>query len=232
MSYRDTHPATQTFKEAIPVFFEGHSRLIVNIVDHKYNINGLFFSDAGWDNTGNSLDDSYVHVLYNQKEYTYYTSYTLINVHSCLELFFAKDLDEFYQKVSFLKKRNSLDEYYNILLELLDYLYNLDIIFYNSLVSKYASKLQSKDLVNNQMFHEDIAKYVIKRINNKIDYDTIRSGIDFIYKKYYDYNDDRKRKRAVNNTMLDNYENYDYFFPIYHLNPYEPEDFNKFKKPR
>ena len=229
ISYYSVNPTKEEFDEVIPVEFVGHRRAIVNIVDSKYNINGLFFSDVSWDNTGHELIDSYLYFLYNQKQYTYNKAYTLFDTYGCIELFFSDNLEEFYKRVNFLKQRNTFDKYYDILMELLSYLYDLDIIFYNVITNKYHEDIESRAIVNNNAFYDDIGSYIVRRVNRKINYETLRKGIDFIYKNYYGFDDSLKREEEIDAVLQSNSDFNEYFFPVEYLNPEEKEDFNNFK---
>ena len=86
-----------------------HSRLRVNIVDPKYDIDGFYISDPTWDNV---LDqDTYNFSLITEDDYSrmYRYNYTILDEH---ELLSVHSLEEFYSKVNIyldkelIKKQN------------------------------------------------------------------------------------------------------------------------------
>ena len=76
----------------------GHARLMVTLVDPKYNINGIYIADPTWDN---SLDlDLYTHTLMTHDEYNEMNNTNFIDWNSIDEVLFSHDLDEFYTKAN------------------------------------------------------------------------------------------------------------------------------------
>ena len=82
-----------------------HARVAVNIVDPKYNIDGIYFADPTWDN--DLEKDTYNFALLSQQEYLgiYRTNYTRYN-EVVDELLFSSSLEEFYTKTNiWIRKR-------------------------------------------------------------------------------------------------------------------------------
>ncbi len=74
-----------------------HSRLRVNIVDPKYDIDGYYISDPTWDNVMD--EDTYNFCLITEDDYSrmYRYNYTILDEH---ELLSVHSLEEFYSKVN------------------------------------------------------------------------------------------------------------------------------------
>lgn len=182
-----------------PLNFEGHSRLLVNLVDPKYNIDGFYISDPTWDN--NDTYDLYGNMImpfdYMQKS---------------KELFKLEDIDyfldvhssqEFHQKIKILahkiyeqKRKNQEDsnnprqKYENDILETHYYIINLILNTIKNI--DYDTYLQLYEIWNEKLYNENnfeiqinnfnnfinyISPYIVKKSNNEIDTKTIINAI-------------------------------------------------------
>ena len=82
----------------IEVTNEGHARLRVNIVDPKYDIDGIYFADPTWDNEMDT--DVYNFAAMTPSEYNGMYRYNFLYFYNVDEMLFASSLDEFYQKAN------------------------------------------------------------------------------------------------------------------------------------
>lgn len=94
----------------------GHARVMVNIDDPKYDVNGIYYADPTWDNCMDK--DTYNFCLMTEQEYdlTYRANY--FNVYETDELLTANSLEEFYFKINYyfkykesVKKKDSEETY-------------------------------------------------------------------------------------------------------------------------
>ena len=77
--------------------YGAHSRVMVNLVDPKYNINGIYQSDPTWDNIID--EDSYTYSLLTFSEATKAKRY-LYQDKGKNELLYSKTISEFYSNVN------------------------------------------------------------------------------------------------------------------------------------
>ena len=75
-----------------------HERLLVNLVDNKYKINGIYFSDPTWDN--HLTKDAYNYMLMSSDEYNKNHNYNCLVI-DAIELFFVHNEKEFDEKFNF-----------------------------------------------------------------------------------------------------------------------------------
>ena len=76
----------------------GHARVMVNIVDPKYGVDGLYIADPTWDNIMD--DDPYNFALMTGDEYNGLYRYNFLTFYNVQEMFFAHSIEEFYQKAN------------------------------------------------------------------------------------------------------------------------------------
>ena len=75
-----------------------HARVMVNLVDPKYGIDGFYIADPTWDNVMD--EDAYNFALMSGDEYNGLYRYNFISFTEVKEMFFVHSLDEFYQKAN------------------------------------------------------------------------------------------------------------------------------------
>ena len=206
-----------------------HARLIVNLTDPKYNIDGLYISDPTWDNV---LDkDIYTHSLMTFNEvldsgrYNYYSRVSLI------ELFYANNTQEFYDRVNYYMNKmidnksiyTSYDETIEMkfISDLVAKIKEIDNNYFNKLQDKYSALSDFKPYISlTSLTKEDISNiitdikdYVISKNNNRITLQNYEDAIRVLYTKFYGLNSDEVEKE-VKRTINDNKENYDKTFPL------------------
>jgi len=179
--------------------FEKHSRLIVNINDSKYDVNGLYFSDVTWDN---ALSLNYYNHALMTTDKTVKSNNKLKLSSKPDELLYSKDINEFYDKINYalnhvndnVKDNDNLivktdDECLKDLVSgLINILSKLDNEFVTFIKAKYKS-------INNTGFYKtseckellsDLGNYIINKFNNNIDGETILSAVKVIYNGVYE----------------------------------------------
>ena len=210
--------------------YGGHSRVIVNLVDSKYGIDGIYQSDPTWDNVIG--EDSYVYSLMTFGEAHLAKRY-LYNDSSEYALLSSNTLDDFYKNIN-----NYMDNLiYNkidalklteekaknrVVTDLLYVLKKLDINYYRELLTKY-SDIDKYDitLINKYFvdFLYDVGKYIVSKINNPIKLEQIKPCITALYNKFYGLTDE-EIKKEVDRTIKFNNERMSKCFPTTHkINP-------------
>ena len=183
--------------ENIPINNVAHSRVIVNLIDDKYKINGYYMSDPTWDN--DKEIDKYSNMImpfdYMQK------SARLFKLEDFDYIFDVHNLEEFNYKIKLLfekkisqktkKHENYYSEDYNdILIETLyeiisiitktikqiDYTKYKEI---NEIWDKILYNVNDIDTIKNNYIHfiSYIGMYIVKKVNKEIDKKTIIKAI-------------------------------------------------------
>lgn len=130
------------------VFIGGHARTILNLDDDKYNIHGIFISDATWDSQND--DDN--------------LEYSLLPISSMRDSIYSKcnetllfDADNESEFLSNLQKLGKTKGISNLNEEIIRMIYAIDRKESDRLV-----KLNSNDLLT------EIEKYILSRTNKEI----------------------------------------------------------------
>ena len=217
-----TKEELQSFEVDNPIGKMGfHSRAMVNLVDSKYNINGLFFTDPTWDNR--KENDTYNYALLTPDEYNKSHNYNYLETNS-LELFFVHNEQEFDERFAFLSTQiinsdnfifHDVNPWQYLIHDLLNYIHKLDRDFYNHLKKRYVN-LEATDkekvIATYKECYSSLRKYIISKVNKPIDYQTLKEGITFIYKQTYVASDEEIEK-MVEQTMQQNAERQELVFP-------------------
>ena len=207
--------------------YGGHSRVIVNLVDPKYGINGIYQSDPTWDNILG--EDSYVYSLMTfdessrAKRYLYEdkTEYGLLS---------SKTLEEFYQNVNrYMDKLINNDTFaikfteekarLRVVNDLLGVIKKLDIKYYKELVMKYTDIDKYDISVINKFFKEylyDIGTYIVSKSNNPIKLEQIKPCIEVLYTNFYGLSEEEV-KRELDRTINYNRERMEKSFPTSYM---------------
>ena len=209
--------------------YGGHARVIVNLVDSKYGINGIYQSDPTWDNVLG--EDSYIYSLMTFDEASKNKRY-LYQDKTVYNFLSSKTLKEFYDKVN-----NYMDDLINndiwaikidekrarmrVVNDTLDVIKKLDSNYYNSLIDKYTD-IEKKDYnVINNCFKDylyDVGNYIVSKSNNRIKLEQIKPCIEFLYSKFYGLSE-ADVKKEVDRTIDFNKKRMDKLFPItYRIN--------------
>lgn len=175
-----------------------HNRLIVNIRDLKYNVDGIYISDPTFDR---SFDfDYYNHALITPLDSTYLKRHAYLSI-SLKELFFLREIDDYYTYLN--KYLKYIDNDKNILFyEIINEISHIDINYYNYLKNKYKSVNSN----NINLAILDIYKYITRKNNNMVGCSTFKSVINFLYDKFYGYknvSDEVSKTLILNNKRQD-----------------------------
>lgn len=182
----------------IPDSWGAHSRRIVHIVDEKYGINGLYFSDPTWDN--DLENNSYNHllmtsdeVLTSNKKFKFERSY--------YELLYSSTVKEFNNKLNTILNRTKITQYNTYERELqflIDQIFStikkLDIDFYNKISEKYKFINERNFKIENiYNLPENVveflyiaANYIVNNNNNHVNGNTILSAVKNVYDNIYE----------------------------------------------
>ncbi len=183
---------------------ESHARLMVNLVDSKYGIDGYFITDPTWDN--NMELDTYNYALMTQDEYIGIYRYDSLNYFSVDELFFAHSLEEFYLKINFLLDKNKRQSEKDIIRNLLNKFKKIDSEFYEELISKYEgldkySFTFTKELIQDILL--DMGEHILLKTNKMVSGKTFKEGIRNYYEKVDGLNGEELEQK-VNEVMREN----------------------------
>lgn len=184
------------------VDMRGHARRYAYIKDEKYNIDGFYITDPTWDN---DLEfDYYNYLAITDHESTMSNRYILLNKYTADEIFNINTIEEFYSKINFFLKKDSIE---SVIYKILSKIQKLDINYYNSLKSneKFSPFIEEEKLENlNELLYE-LGDYLLRRVNKSISGDTIMRAVEVIYRKSYGYNEvdlDRKLNRVRELNMI------------------------------
>ena len=210
--------------------YGAHSRVMVNLVDPKYNINGIYQSDPTWDNIID--EDSYTYSLLTFSEATKAKRY-LYQDKGKNELLYSKTISEFYSNVNNymddLTKDNTwaikMDEEsakIRVVNDMLDTIKKIDNSFYTEIINRYPgiNSYDNKKIIkyfNDYLY--DIGSYIVSKNNNKISLEQIRPAITTLYTEFYGLEEDGIKKE-VDRTIEFNKERFSKCFPTtYKINP-------------
>ena len=196
--------------------FVGHRRLMVHIIDEKYGIDGLYYSDPTWDNY---LDKNvYTHAVMTENDVA--TSFSTNKLDNQYLLFSATSIEEFnamlntIMNTSARKRRKEYEETKKKGRKITSNIINRDAIFdfhyiFDSFLEEF-SKLFPNDAkrIKEKYPCLDDSKYGIKNIykmgddiknaiyeialivtsknNKRIDNDTLKKAISVVYKDAYE----------------------------------------------
>lgn len=178
----------------IPQESEGHSRLIVNIIDPKYDVNGLYFSDVTWDN--DLKKNFYNHCLMTSNKVTSSIHKIKLAI-SPDELLYSKDIYEFYDKINYILNHKDNSDFKNcddkeclkeLITNLINILDKLDYNFTSTMKSRYPSFRSDEFYLGNQykdlLF--ELGSYISERFNKEINGNIILKGVKSIYNDVYE----------------------------------------------
>ena len=203
--------------------YGGHSRVIVNLVDPKYGIDGIYQSDPTWDNVIG--EDSYIYSTMTFDEAHLAKRY-LYSDFSEYGLLASISLEEFYNNVNKYMDKLVNDDTYaikfteekarlRVVSDLLDIIKKLDNNFYSDLLTKYPD-IHKKDNVvitkNYTDFLYDVGKYIVAKANKPIGLEQIKPAITLLYSKFYGLNEE-EIKKEVDRTLSFNKKRMSKSFP-------------------
>ena len=191
----------------------GHSRVIVRLIDSKYNIDGIYLSDPTYDNNLNH--DYYNHALVTFNEFNLHDNPVFskspfyenqFNTLTIDQLFSIQSIEEFYEKINIILNRNHNLNEKSVISILLIKIRNFDKKFYNEIKNKY------NDLSPVQDIFYDIGNYLLEKTNKPIDGYQIRDGITNLYRLTKNYSIDELQDK-INTIMKDNADRDEIAFP-------------------
>lgn len=200
----------------------GHVRVIVNLVDEKYGINGIYQSDPTWDNI---LDkDSYVYSLMTFDEALKNKRY-LYKDKDITSIFYARNLEEFYNIVNnymdniVYKEKNGKYAEDNarstIVKNIMKVLSGLDNEFYKKLLIKYEGIEKYNAIINDEIlsnFMFDVGLFIVSKINNKVNVESYINAIRVLYTSFYGMTNEEIEK-LIKETLEYNKKRVDIAFP-------------------
>ena len=165
--HKSIYKIIETYVNRKKVVFErsGHARVYVNIVDPKYGIDGYYYSDPTWDSF--KKFDYYTHLAFTDQKnsnakISFYFDY--------MALFDIKSKEEFFEKLTILKKHENYTETLRNVLKIFIY---IDIPFFNTLCKKYGFSLKyflpeemSEEVISN--IYNDICNQILSKTNKSI----------------------------------------------------------------
>ena len=209
----------------------GHARVLSHIIDPKYNIDGYYIGDPTWDNSRKY--DLYNHLALTDDEITssfryFYVDKRIRNDNSFL--FDIHSKEEFFQKIYFLIDRVEKDDFEdlfggvkinetplekqnkiisNMLLEILS---KIDREFYNFLINKYGINnkkkffLELEEEKGNELLNE-IADYIVTKVNKKIDLSQIMVAIYNVYRNGYNMSEEEAKEKLYETININKKRN-------------------------
>jgi hypothetical protein len=151
---------------------KGHSRVLVNLVDPKYSIDGYYVSDPTWDNSVSR--DYYSFALYPYSDTDKEHRLFYLNIYDYL--LGSKDAVDFNRRINAYLNSNTDNGYQELFYKIMSILNILDEDKYVELYSKYGNGfgLSSKEY---DSFINEYANYILIKSNNEIPPQTLFSGI-------------------------------------------------------
>ena len=219
----DSLDALSEYSEDAISKYGGHSRVIVNLVDPKYGIDGIYQSDPTWDNVIG--EDSYIYSTMTFDEAHLAKRY-LYQDNSEYSLLSSNTLEEFYNNVN-----NYMDMLINdkttaiiyteekarsrVVNDLLKIIEKLDINYYNKLLSSFLSIDKHDDIIIDKHYNDflyDVGNYIVSKINNPVGLEQIKPAITTLYSKFYGLSEE-DTKKEVDRTIDFNKERMSKSFP-------------------
>lgn len=202
----------------------GHARVIVNMVDHKYNIDGIYVSDPTWDNElGN---DSYTYALMTFDEISKGKRY-LYQDRKVTGLLDSKNIQQFYDGVNkrLNKKMEGKENYLsmptdnkkaqsNFISEILKFIKDIDKEFYNKINDEAKNILVGLDYDQSKFnsLIEEIGYYIINKNSKPISLDSYKKAIKVLCTNFYGLSEEDVLKE-INRTIDYNKKRFDQAFP-------------------
>lgn len=189
----------------------GHERRLINLIDEKYGINGIYIADPTWDN--NLLNDYYNHALMTPYEETFLKRYNYFDKKQITAIYYINTLEDFYMYLNYLLASRNNDKNH-VFYDIIDEIKNIDYDFYMELINKYHvinhfSKI-TDDTINQII--EQIGIYLLSKVNNPIKGECFKAAIKILYEKFYGY-DENSIDIALLNTIKQNQKRAELAFP-------------------
>lgn len=162
----------------------GHARRYVYINDPKYDIDGFYVTDPTWDNDMDK--DLYNHLILTNEEEAMTKRYNFMTM-DVSELFNVNSMNEFYQKLNVLLKRQSdigMTLSWIIRL-LLTHLKKLTPSYCEYLLSKYPELNSHLSWPNEDKIIEEIGNYILSKVNKPLSGEKIMKAVKSVYINVY-----------------------------------------------
>ena len=210
-----------------------HARVRLHLIDPKYGIDGLYFSDPTWDN--NLDNDSYLFSLMTAKEYDNLYRKNYVSTYDTELLYTSYSLEEFYKRVNYLldsenkmyyRETTEIEKEYDIIMKLVEDMKSLDSMFFNKICISYFNRFKEiyndakkddndlkkefTELFNKQI--EEIGNYIISKNNNLVSGKVFEECIRKLYLNYYGF-DNNDVEQILQETMEYNKNRYKDAFP-------------------
>jgi len=219
----DSLDALSEYSEDAISKYGGHSRVIVNLVDPKYGIDGIYQSDPTWDNVID--EDSYIYSTMTFDEAHLAKRY-LYQDNSEYSLLSSNTLEEFYNNVNKYMDRLINDKTMAIIYteekarskvvnDLLKIIEKLDINYYNKLLSSFLSIDKHDDIIIDKYYNDflyDVGNYIVSKINNPVGLEQIKPAITTLYSNFYGLSEE-DTKKEVDRTIDYNKDRMSKSFP-------------------
>ncbi|MBQ8659867.1 MAG: hypothetical protein IJ475_03430 [Bacilli bacterium] len=194
-----------------------HARRIINLVDPKYGIDGIFVSDPTWDN---DLErDSYVYSLLSPKETLGNSRYLYLNFITVTDLIFVDNIEEFFNKVNIWLNKNIKDSKSpekNFITTMMNFLKDVDNTFYNEISSKYNQFFGYNAKIDKESFADfvsDIGEYFVAKCSVILEGNVLREAIKEVYIEGYGREDSDELESDINSIMEYNKRRFAVCFP-------------------
>lgn len=188
-----------------------HERRLINLIDEKYGINGIYISDPTWDN--NLLNDYYNYALMTHYEETFLKRYNYFDKKQINAIYYICTLEDFYVYLNYLLASKNYDKNH-VFYDILDEIKNIDYNFYMELVNTYPiincfSKITDSTI--NKIMGQ-IGNHLLSKVNNPIKGECFKAAIKVLYEKCYGY-DESNIDIALLKTMKQNQKRQELVFP-------------------
>ena len=179
--------------------YGNHSILQVKIVDEKYCIDGIYFSDPTNDSDKNN--DYYQYALMSNVEEQYIAQ----NSYDETASFFATNsVEEFYDNFTkwYNKQENKERATKDLAKQFIKIIYKFDKNIYDEIFKKY-SKLLNSDITetNIKEILLEAANYIENNLNNDISEETKMNAIEVLYRKFYGFKNEEEINMALMQTI-------------------------------
>lgn len=182
-----------------------HSLLQVKIVDEKYGVDGIYYSDPT--NDSDKKNDYYQYALMSNIEEQYIAQNSYDETAS---FFAANSVEEFYDNFTkwYNKQDNKEFAIKQLSKEFLNIIYKFDKNIYNEIFTKY-SKLLNSDITetNIKEILLEVANYIENNLNNNISEEIKITAIEVLYRKFYGFKNEEEVDMALLQTIkINNFE--------------------------
>lgn len=162
---------------------ENHARVMVNLIDDKYGINGYYISDPTWDNNLNKDYYNYAVVNYDSMQ----VSKDEMELKELDLIFDVHNFDEYCTKINMLlnikcrQYRNSnynetekvYEMYYDVCYKIMDTLCKIDSEVYHQLSALYEKTNNDKIQATYNLFLTEVGNLIVPKANKTIANETI-----------------------------------------------------------